>query len=126
MATCAQSIDKVIKLYKAHVFTPRMAFADPEFTPMKFDLAERGVILNSAAAGEHVPKIEREIRTIKEHVRCTHHTLPFKYIPAIVLVHLVYTSVLWLNAFPCKGRASDVTSPRQVITGMQFDFDKHC
>ena len=43
-----------------------------------------------------------------------------------MLVQLIYFSVLWLNAFPPKGGVSDNVSPRGILTGVQFDYVKHC
>jgi hypothetical protein len=43
-----------------------------------------------------------------------------------MLVELVYCCALWINAFPPKGGVSSTLSPRQIMTGVQFDFNKHC
>jgi hypothetical protein len=66
---------------------------DGEFVPLKHDLFMAGIVLNTTAAIEHVPKIERQIRVIKEHVHATRHTLPFKMIPLIMLIDLIYSSL---------------------------------
>lgn len=99
---------------------------DGEFAPMRNDLAGMGIKLNMASANEHVPMIERQIRTIKERVRSTRHSLPFKIIPVSMLVELVYFSTMWLNAFPPSGGVSENISPRWIMTGVQFDYTKHC
>jgi hypothetical protein len=65
-------------LYTARGFTVKSMLMDGEFVPLKHDLSMAGIILNTTAANEHVPKIERQIRVSKEHVRATRHTLPFK------------------------------------------------
>jgi hypothetical protein len=54
---------------------------DGEYVPMKHDVATAGNVLNTTSANEYVPKIERQIRVIKERVRATRHTLPFKVAP---------------------------------------------
>jgi hypothetical protein len=59
-------------------------------------------------------------------VRATRHTLPFKMIPLIMLINLIYSSILWINAFPPKGGVSTTLSPRNIMTGIQFDYNKHC
>jgi hypothetical protein len=99
---------------------------DGEFVPLKHELASRGIVLNTTSANEHVPKIERQIRVIKERVRATRHTLPFKVLPLIMLIELVYSSIPWINAFPPKGGASTNLGPRNIMTGIQFDNNKHC
>jgi hypothetical protein len=85
-----------------------------------------GIVLNTTAAKEHVPKIERQICVIKERVRAIRHTLPFKMIPLIMLINLIYSSILWINAFPPKGGVSTHLSPRNIMTGIQFNYNKHC
>ena len=84
---------------------------DGEFVPLKHDLAIAGIALNTTAANEHVPKIEQQIHVIKERVRATRHTSPFKVIPLVMLVDLVYSTTIWLNAFPPKGGVSSHLSP---------------
>ena len=99
---------------------------DGEFAPLEADVKNLGMQLNTTAANEHVPQIERQIRVIKERTRCVRHTLPFKYIPRLMLIEMVHTSVLWLNVFPPKGGVSDTISPRLILTGIPFDYNKHC
>jgi hypothetical protein len=44
----------------------------------------------------------------------------------IMLFELIYSSTLWINAFSPKGGVSSTLSPRNVMTGIQFDYQKHC
>ena len=99
---------------------------DGEFAPLRHDLASIGINLNITAANEHVPQVERQIRVIKERVRAIRHSLPFKYLPSLLLVELTYFSTMWLNAFPPRGGVSQNVSPRGIVTGTQFDYVKHC
>jgi hypothetical protein len=43
-----------------------------------------------------------------------------------MLIDLVYSTTIWLNAFPPKDGVSSHLSPRNIITGITFDYDKHC
>jgi hypothetical protein len=45
--------------------------------------------LNCVSADEHVPEIERHIRTVKERCRCVYNTLPFKKLPNRIVTELV-------------------------------------
>ena len=101
---------------------------DGEFVPMKRKLASAGVILNTTSANERVPKTERQLCVIKERVRAKRHALPFKVIPLTdVLIKLICSSVLWINAFPPEGGVSSALSPRDMMTGIQFDHkNEHC
>jgi hypothetical protein len=52
------------------------------------------LIVNTTAAKEHVPEVERQIRLIKERRRGILNTLPFKKMPQIMLIKLIYHVVL--------------------------------
>eukprot|EP00957_Ditylum_brightwellii_P103916 7917586-Ditylum_brightwellii.AAC.1 len=62
---------------------------------------------------------------VKERTRAGYSLLPFKYVPRLILVHLVKDSVLWLNAFPVDDGISQEHSPRYIITGRELSYDKH-
>jgi hypothetical protein len=63
-------------IYAARDFKIKVMIMDGEFVPLKHNLATAGIVLNTTAANEHAPKIERQIHVIKERVRATRHTLP--------------------------------------------------
>ena len=54
---------------------------DGQFEPMRTLLAGVGVTLNTVSRGEHVPEIERYIRTLKERCRASFPNPPFKALP---------------------------------------------
>ena len=95
--------------------------ADHEFEPLRAEFP----ILNTAARDEHVPGIERTIRTIKDSTRSTYRLLPFRRIPRLILNHLVRNAVFWLNAFPVTDGVSSQYSPRYLILGFSLEFNKH-
>jgi hypothetical protein len=97
---------------------------DREFEPLRDEVPE--VTLNTIAADEHVPYIERQIRTMKERARAVRITLPFKRLPARMIIELVHFSTLWLNAFPPSSGVSDTYSPHTIMTGTSLDYSKHC
>ena len=82
-------------------------------------------MLNCAAANEHVPEVERFIRTIKDRVRSTYRMLPYKRIPRTMLIHLTKNSVFWLNAFPARDGVSSKHSPRYIMTGQELSYSHH-
>ena len=45
--------------------------------------------VNTTAGREHVSEIERELRQVKERVRCTSSKFPFQLIPTMVLIYTV-------------------------------------
>ena len=99
---------------------------DGQFEPLRGNLAELGIILNTASNDEHVPEIERQIQTVKERTRAIYCTLPFKKMPRHLIIEMVYTANYWLNMFPRKGGVSKTLSPRTLLTGQTWSYTTHC
>ena len=97
------SLKKVYKAYRMRGFRITHIKADGEFEPMRGDIADMKALLNTASRDEHVPEIERQIRTLKERCRGKYNTLPFTIVPPRMLVELVYNCTFWLNSFPPLG-----------------------
>jgi hypothetical protein len=85
-----------------------------------------GVNLDTTAASENVPDIERQIRLIKERARALRSTLPFKIIPGRMIIDMLANVVLWINALPPSSGVSASYSPRTIMTGTALHFNKHC
>ena len=75
----ANSLMKVVYGYARGGFVVNLMLVDQEFGKIKdvMPLVE----VNTTAAREHVPEIERRIRTIKERVRATTSHFPFNLVP---------------------------------------------
>ena len=82
--------------------------------------------INTTATKEHVPEVECKIRLIKEWGRGILNTLPFKKIPRLKLIELIYHVVLWLNAFLAKSGESKMLSSCKIVYLHKLDFVKHC
>jgi hypothetical protein len=121
-----QASKHVQSVYAARGFHAKSMLLDGKLIPLRHNLSSAGIVLNTTAANEHVPKIERQICVIKEQVHATRHTLPFKVIPLTMLISLISSSILWINAFPSKGGVSYEISPRNIMPGIQLDYNKHC
>jgi len=63
------SIHQVVRAYQARGFRICNILADGGFECIRNSLADMGISLNVASRNEHVPEVERYIRTIKERVR---------------------------------------------------------
>lgn len=100
--------------------------ADGEVQCLESGLADEGIDINLVSRDEHVPELERHIRTLKERCRSTYNSLPFQKIPYRMLVELVYGMNFWLNSFPAQDGVSATMSPREIITGVAIVADKHC
>jgi len=67
--TLMTSIQQVVRAYHARCFKICNILMYRGFVSIRNDLADIGINLNVASRNEHVPKVERYIRTIKERVR---------------------------------------------------------
>jgi hypothetical protein len=72
-------------------------------------------MLNLAAAREHVPEVERSIRTGKEVTRCITHTMPFRRVPIIMVTGMVTASFSRVNDVPATNGVSDTISPSTIV-----------
>ena len=124
--TLIASLKSIQGLYLARGFRIDVLHMDGQFEPLRLRTAAMGMQLNVTSNKEHVPEIERSIRTTKEQVRSVYATLPFKRLPLRFLIELVVGCILWLNAFAMRGGVSTTMSPRTIITGIELDFNQHC
>ncbi len=124
-----KAIKNVKAIYNKQGFKITRIHTDNEFEILRADLIDDPVSpveLNTSSNAEHVPEIERYIRTVKEQARCVWNTMPFKKIPTRMVVELVHLSVFWLNTFPATDGILAAMSPRAIIVGLQVDHNKHC
>jgi hypothetical protein len=119
--TILRKLRAVRKLYHQRGFAITSILADNEFEPLRPFFPQ----LNVCGAGEHVPEAERMIRTVKDRTRSTLTLLPYRWLPRLVVIHLVRNAVLWLNAFPSADSVSTEHSPRYLLTGRELTYDKH-
>ena len=70
-----------MRAYTTQGFRIKAILGDGQFQHIQQDIQQNGVILNKCSANEHVPEIERYIRTLKERVRSIATILPFKEYP---------------------------------------------
>jgi len=121
----AKHIREVKGAYVKRGFRVNTVHGDHEFEKMRAKLMDSGMHLNVAAQGEHVPEIERSIWVIKERARASWTTKPFKTVPLVLLVELVYSAVFWLNCLPPSNGALGNISVRTVLTGQSITM-AHC
>lgn len=124
--TLLTGLKRIKMIYAQRGFRVNKAAGDNEFSSLETGLAAIGIVLNTVARDEHVPEIERHIRTLKERCRATYNALPFKRIPSRMIVELVYSMTFWLHAFPARDGVSSSISPRELVSGVAIDANKHC
>ncbi|KAL7472715.1 hypothetical protein ACHAXS_013110 [Conticribra weissflogii] len=120
----AQSLQETIKLYQRGGFKVQTLLMDGEFEKVKSRIPE--VVVNITGAGEHVGDVERHIQAIKERCRGIGNTLPFKRMPARMVIELVYFCTMWINAVPNRNGISGEYSPREVVVRQPVNYKKHC
>ena len=112
-----------LAVYDAERFKVMMILTDGEGAIAKISelIRRRGIQVNIAGAGQHVPAIERQIRMIKERCRGIINTLPFT-IAKPLIKYLLYYVVSRLNLIPSSTSASRI-SPREIFTGRKADYN---
>ena len=116
----------IAAVYTNRGFTIQQVNMDGQFKCVKDKALEEKIPLNISAEDEHVKEIERSNRTVKERVRGTISQLPFSKLPIRVIIGIVIGCILWLNVVPAKHGVSATLSPRTIMTGKQWDYNKHC
>jgi hypothetical protein len=120
------SIKPVTQTYVTRGLCITSMMVDRQFEPLCGELAGLGIAVNCVSRDEHVPEIERHIRTVKERTHCIYNQLPFTKMPAQITIEMVYASTFWLNMFLPTNGVSKKMSPRAIIVGGELDYAKHC
>jgi hypothetical protein len=120
----AKGIRRIMDLYACGGFQVGTILMDKEFESLCSLVPI--IVVNTMVAKEHVPEIKRCIRLIKEQGQGILNTLPYKKMPQLLLIELIYHVVLWLNAFPMKSVVSATLSPRKLVLRHKLYFAKHC
>jgi Reverse transcriptase (RNA-dependent DNA polymerase) len=122
-----KAFKEIYQYYLHRGFRITTVHADGEFSPLKtlIESIPGGPMVNLASRNEHVPEIERRIRVVKERSRATRHSLPFKRLPKLLTIHIVFHAVKLLNFFPTRGGISDTLSPKTIMSGETLDYKKH-
>ena len=126
VATLVKSVQQVQKVYGKRGFFIKNINMDNQFVPIKVSIEALATNVNYVSRDEHVPEVERFIRTLKERIRGIQCTLPFKRFPARLTIELVASQLFWWNAVPKSSGASQTLSPRTIVTGQTIDYTKHC
>ena len=116
---------RVLHFYRRAGIIIQSALMDKEFDAVRAECPN--LPINTCAANEHMPKIERTMRAVKNRARGVYNTLPFKEgIPKLMLIELLHFTVLWLNAFPIRSGISSTYSPRELVVRHKLNAKTHC
>ena len=115
--------NKSILEYTRHGFEIVDVHTDKEFECLRESLGN--VSLEICGPDEHVPEVERSIRTMKETMRATAHGLPYRHLPKLMIVELVAMATHCLNGFPKDDGVSEHMSPHSIVTRRaRMDYNK--
>ena len=121
--TMLSFVNKSILEYSARGFEVIDIHADKEFECLRESLGN--VSLEICGPDEHVPEVERSIRTMKETMRATAHGLPYRRLPKVMITELVAMATRCLNGFPKEDGVSEHMSPHSIVTGRaRMDYNK--
>jgi hypothetical protein len=126
LETILPCITIVIDVYKHRGFKIVQIHSDCEFNSLCTPLLGLQIILNVTSANEHVPKVERNICLIKEHVCSKLASLPFETMPIIMKKELLKNQVQWINMVPHSNGINNNMSLHPIIHGTQTDYNVHC
>lgn len=124
--TLTQAVLQVKRIYAQRGFIVTEVAMDGQFEPIRGDLTDIQVGLNTAGHDDHVPEIERHIRVVKERGHAIYNTVPFNRFNARMIIEMIYNCNFWLNSFPYPDGVSEELSPCTIITGHAIDFRRHC
>ena len=88
-ATIATALRQVLQMYHRRGFKVQFLLGDGQFEHIRKYFVDTDVTINVTGRNEHVPAIERAIRTIKERIRAIVNQLPFKAYPHRLIVEMV-------------------------------------
>ena len=91
--TIVNHINNIQKQYTKRSFIITDIFADGEFDYNDYKTEVLPSVLHICSTDEHVPKIERSIRTIKERCRSFCCSLPFRVMPKLTFSGLAQTLI---------------------------------
>ena len=118
MAEIYKAFKEIYVCYLQRNFRITVLHVDGEFAPLQplIESIPGGPQVNLTSADEHVPDIEQRIRVVKERTRAVRHSLPYRRIPVLLMIHMVLNCVKLLNYSPPKGGVSAVINPKTIMS----------
>ena len=97
-----KAFDETFWVYNMNGFTVTSSHVDPEFESLEDAMNDSDIVVHWVPAQQHVPEIERTIRTVKDGCGCACQSLPFQAIPKVMIKALAKRVVKFVNVFPQK------------------------
>ena len=111
-----QLIKEIISIHKFGEFNIKRIHCDQVFINILQDFAnDNNIQLICAPSQAHVPRSDRNIRTMKERVRSLFHNLPYCGLPKIIMKCLVIQTIATLNYFLARYGLLQYYGPRIIM-----------
>ena len=124
--TVWKCISQSYHLYKSRGFKVAHLLTDHEFQPLEARILSHNINLNTTAANEHSPEIERSIHAIKERASSFISLLPFSRLPRLLKQHLIHYLVSMINLTIHPNSIPPYLSQTTIVTGVSLNVDIHC
>lgn len=125
--TLYPGLDNVLRAYNSGGYRVENITCDNGFKKVFEDVSNNlDVNMEYTNPHAHEPHTERNNRTIKNQVRTGLHRTTYKFVPRIMIKHLVISSTEEFNMFPARNGVNDYYSPETLVTDKLFNYDQHC
>ena len=124
--TILECLKRMISVYNSRDFYIQYILADGKFRHISgYKISEFKCHFNYTATGEHVPEVERGVRTIKERIRCMVNSWPYTMVPQ-VFKSLMKFVIFWINAISQENSILPNICSKAIMTGQFPDFNRYC
>ena len=121
--TLGAALESQFAILRTKGFVIRELHVDPHQSLVRLVNQLPGVTVIVVGAGDHVGKVERKIRSIKDRIRSVVADLAFK-LPGKLVKDVVMYAVNRINLQPYSGGGHHGLSPRVLFTGRKVDVKK--
>ena len=111
--TLVNTANSIINFYNTHGFNEFTYIADNKVKCLH-PLLAKGVNSNTATNNKQAADIEKHIHMIKECFHAIVSRLPYKCIPACIIMEIFSFCILWLNIFPPKNGIFELLSVHHI------------
>jgi len=113
------AVQNICNLYEARGFR----ISDNEFSSIRESILPIELVI--VGKGQHIPEVERSIRTLKEDVRTTIHGLPILFYPQLMMKSLLIHVTRLRNMLPSPNSVCQHLSPATVVIGTHIQPSIH-
>lgn len=114
-----RALEDHISTIKAHKYTVSRVFIEPTPTALAMVGSAGDVVVQPTGAGEHLDRLDRLVRSVKEIARAVKSSLKFKKIPRVLEPDLPIYSLTRFNSRSSSAKLSSI-APKVEMTGRKL------